>query len=145
MRALGLAALVALAVVGCSRQGHDDEAPDLAVAADLSVAPDLAMPDLKGPSCGQIFLCLLQQCQLTNLMCDQMCFQGAQPQALEQVGALAICAGINCLQGALGDGGLGGGGIGGAAFLQVIQCIESKCPNQTNACEDLPFAGNPPM
>ena len=127
-----------LGLFACS-EGHDQflHAPDLGPSTDAAEAQlDLTPVDLMGPDCGQIMICVLQQCALTNLTCDQACVAGAQPAALQQSGALILCAATNCLAGLAG--GDGGAGIGG--MLAIISCIETKCPMQTNACEGLPFA-----
>jgi hypothetical protein len=125
-----VAALALFGWVACS-EGHD--VADMAATSDLMTPLDLATPDLAGPACGAIMLCVLVQCQVQNLMCDQTCFQGAQPKALQEAAALAICAAANCL--------LGGGAGGSDGGLGLVQCIESKCAKETDGCEGLPFAG----
>jgi hypothetical protein len=106
---------------------------DLAVVEDQGGADDLSMPDLKGPSCGQIVLCLFK-CGFTNLTCDQMCTAGAQPTAIQESTALGLCTAQNCLSTLTGSA-----DAGAAGMLAVIGCIEKACPMQVNSCEDLPF------
>jgi hypothetical protein len=123
------------ALAGCS-EGHDDLSgtPDLAMAADAGETPDLSDFDLLGPSCGKIVICIFT-CGVTDLTCDQTCVAGAQPAAIQQAGALTLCAAQNCL------GGLGGdGGVNPNNMLAIIACLEQMCPKQINACQDLPFA-----
>jgi hypothetical protein len=131
-RAVLLASLV-VALAGCN-QGHDElSVADLSVAADLGGA-DLSAPDLKGPTCGQMAVCILA-CGVTDFQCDQGCVAGAMPAAIQEAGALTLCAAQNCLSGLLG----GDGGMGGT--FAVLQCLKDKCPMQVDACEGLPFSG----
>lgn len=131
--------LLSLALGGCN-EGHPEllnPNADLAARGDLPDPSDMPQSgDLKmGPSCGQIVLCVVQ-CGVTNLACSQTCFQGAQPSALQQSGALVLCAATNCLAGGGGDGGAGGGGM-----LAIFACLSSKCSDEVGKCEGLPFGG----
>ncbi|HEY7957229.1 MAG: hypothetical protein ACHQ17_00460 [Polyangia bacterium] len=139
MKKIALAfGLVVLASGLACNEGHEELAPpDLAAQSDLAPARDLSMPDLLGPSCGKIILCILQ-CGVTNVQCDQTCVAGAQPAAIEQAGALALCAAQNCLQ---SDGGLSLGGGNPSDLLGIISCLQQSCPNEVNSCSDLPFVG----
>jgi len=136
---LSLSLSLALLVGGCS-EGTDalkNGPADLAEPADLSLDErDLSVADLKGPSCGEVVICLAQ-CGFTNLQCDQMCTVGAQPAAAQQAGALAVCTALNCLGSLAGQD--GGGGLGG--MFAIIACMTSKCSMQVNACEGFPFNG----
>jgi hypothetical protein len=132
VRALALAACLA-ALGGC-----DDDlypAADMAAAADLSEAPDLSMPDLRGPSCGELVTCVLM-CGLSNLECAGQCVQGVQPATLQRVGALALCAATNCLNNP--DGGTVDFNTP-ASFIGLVICMSNECPDQVAACEGLPF------
>lgn len=123
----------ALLVVAACHQGNglglpDLQAPpDLAPPADLSPAPDLLPPK----TCGEIVGCAIM-CGTSNLTCLGGCFNGASPQAIQEAGALVLCAGQNCL----GDGGVGGGGMFG-----IFQCLSDKCPMQLSGCEGLGIGG----
>lgn len=130
------AGLIALAMSGlaCNEGPEELAPPDLAAASDLAIAHDLAMPDLLGPSCGKIVLCILQ-CGVTNISCDQACVAGAQTAAIQQAGALALCAAQNCLQ---SDGGVSFGS-NPSDLLGIINCLQQSCPNEVNSCSDLPF------
>src|SRR6185503_13228801 len=100
---LGIICALALSAAACN-EGHDEMAmPDLAAKSDLSAPLDLAAPDLAGPSCGAIVLCIFQ-CGVTNIQCDQTCVAGAQPKAIQEAGALALCAAQNCLSTDAGSG-----------------------------------------
>lgn len=129
-----LCLLAALCALGCSEEGPGMHAPDMTAQADLSTVRDLSMPDLSTPSCGQIILCVFQ-CGVTNITCDQGCVTNAQPQAIQEAGALVLCAAQNCL--------LTDGGVNPSDMLSLLSCIEQQCPNEVNGCEGLPFAGSP--
>jgi hypothetical protein len=90
---------------------------DLAEAADLQPA---------GKSCGEVIMCVVQ-CGFTNLTCSAGCAQGASPQAIQEAGALTLCAAQNCLS--LGDGGINTGGI--------FQCLIGSCQQQVAGCSGL--------
>lgn len=130
--ALGIA--LALALGACNEGNSEMMMPDLAVHADLSVPRDLAMPDLAGPTCGSIVLCIFK-CGVTDLQCDQTCVAGAQPKAIQEAGALALCAAQNCLGGDAGAG----LGSGPAGMLGILNCLEQSCGNEVNSCDGLPF------
>lgn len=98
---------------------------------DLAPPPDLTPVDLAEKSCGQIVSCVVQ-CGLTNLACDQMCVTGASPAAIQQAGALTLCAAQNCLAGQFTDGGMGGGGTAG-----IFECLLSNCGSQVGMCQGL--------
>jgi hypothetical protein len=129
---VGAAIVAALLLGGACNQGGELANPiDFGAGADdlMSVAPpDLAgTADLAGPTCGHIVQCVIQ-CGLTDLTCDQTCFQGAQPEALQQAGALVLCAAQNCLQ-AQPDGGSG--------MLGMIQCLLQNCGTEVADCQGL--------
>ena len=132
MNRLVLLASLVVALAGCN-QGHDELAvADLAAASDSGVA-DLSAPDMSGPTCGHIVVCIIT-CGVTDFQCDQTCVAGAQPAAIQQAGALTLCAAQNCLQGLVGDGGT-------SSMFAILQCLEQKCAMQVNGCEGLPFSG----
>ncbi len=121
--------LAAALVVAACHEGNGLGGPDFAIPPDLAPPADLLPPaDLTPPlTCGQIVGCALM-CGTSNLTCLGGCFNGASPQAIQQAGALVLCAGQNCL----GDGGISGGGQFG-----IFQCLQQKCPSQLSGCQGL--------
>jgi hypothetical protein len=138
MRAAALTIAIALAAVGCN-EGNElaTGAFDFATAtggdsgAIADAAADLSTGDLAARDCGQIVSCVLQ-CGTTNLTCLPQCVQNADPMAVQQAGALTLCAATNCLNLLGGDGGAGGGGMAG-----IFQCLLSQCGSQVSMCQGL--------
>ncbi len=142
--------------LGCDEGGPYTGALDLStqISGDLAQAPsaDLSKVDLLGPDCGTLVKCSLG-CLAGGLgglgggggtggstggtstdpiTCLTMCGGGAQPAALQEAGALVLCAAQNCLSGLTGgDAGTGGGTLG------ALQCVAQACPSQVAACPGL--------
>ena len=126
--------LAVMALLGCNH-GNNYMEPveaDLATAADLSIAPDLAQ--MQGPSCGQIAMCALMCGQ--DFACIGMCAQGADPQTLAALGGLLLCAGTNCVS--LNPD---AGGIGGIDPTELFMCLLQQCPQQLSMCGGFGFGG----
>jgi hypothetical protein len=139
---------LALAAAGCN-EGNEIATGDFDLGAqsadgaapDGAAKTDLAAHDMQAKSCGQIVSCVIQ-CGLTNLTCDPMCIQGADPTAIQQAGALTLCAVQNCLLtggdgGAGGLGGLGGLGGGGGGTAGIFQCLLDNCGTEVSGCSGL--------
>jgi hypothetical protein len=137
---------LALIVAACN-EGHDEFLNrDLAVVADLSGSdmPDGGADAAAGPTCGEMFTCLLMSGLggggggggggLGGL---GMCFQGAQPEAIQQATALGLCAATNCLGGIFGGGGDGGG----INPIQIGICLLGQCSTEVENCEGLNLGG----
>lgn len=129
---VGLVAAALLLAAAC-HEGNGLGGPDLAPPVDLAPPSDLLPPPdlVPPPNCGQIVGCAIM-CGTSNLTCLGGCFQNAPPQAIQEAGALVLCAGQNCL----GDGGVGGGNM-----LGIFQCLADKCPMQLSGCEGLGLGG----
>jgi hypothetical protein len=130
--------LALLLALSCN-EGYDEfkYPQDLAtVGDDLGASDDMSVsPDLNGPTCGQILMCMIGQCMLTNLTCDQMCAAGAPTSQITAAGALAFCAAQHCL------GGDGGAGLGGGVNLGLFLCIAQNCQMQLANCPGLSLGG----
>jgi hypothetical protein len=117
------AALVLIA--GCNRTDLTADQPDMALVADMTVAPDLAM---KMTNCGETIICVLG-CG-TDTSCLPGCLQGADPATYVQVATLGFCAFQNCLSGQ--DGGT-------QNMFALLQCVGENCRQEVSMCEGLPF------
>jgi hypothetical protein len=128
--------LVACLLVACNHGNelateHSDLSQPL---MDLSPAP----PDLSitGPSCGQVLMCVLGCGQ--DPTCLGGCAQGADPQTLQTVGQLVLCAATNCID--FMGGGDGGFGLGNIDQTQLFMCLLKSCEMQLTQCGGL-FGG----
>jgi hypothetical protein len=130
MKAWSLCALLCLAagtqVAACS-QGNDLGAGDLSEPPDLEEPDLLPPPDMvPPPTCGKIVFCAFM-CGTTNLQCVLGCGTSAPPAEVTAALSLIGCAAQNCLAGDMGAGGM----------LQILQCLQTNCPMQLNACHGL--------
>jgi len=133
VRWAGLATVAALAA--CS-QGNGLGEADLAPPADLQ-EPDLLPPVdmVPPPNCGKIVFCAFM-CGTTNLQCVLGCGTSAPPAEVTAALSLFACAAQNCLAADMGAGG---------GQLQILQCLQDKCPMQLDACHGLGFTSKEPQ
>jgi hypothetical protein len=120
--------VAALMLAACNHGNNymEPSVPDMATAADLDMAtlPDLAK--MQGPTCGEIAQCALGCGQ--DFACIGMCAQGADPQTLQSLGALLLCAGVNCIT-IDADA-----GIGGIDMTQLFMCVFQSCGMELSMC-----------